>query len=815
MSDTGPRVGLRVAQYGSDWERLRDGALHAERRAFHTLWVNDHLRTPGRLHRLPAFDAFTTLAALAPLTRTARLGVAVLSASYRPPALAAKMATGIDAISGGRLTIGLGTGSDVEEHRAYGVPFGSGPERATRLEVSFTVMRALLDTPRSATVAGHLIDAQNLPAPTQAPPPIWIAANKRRLLRFAGERADGLVVAFTDVGGVTRRLAVAAEAAEAAGRPPLACALYTYVLPVESRSEAERWLRAEADALESTPARVMRWLATTGLVGTASGLRERLSEYGKAGVTDAILVLPNQVPPEAIDALADAVLAGETPTGAPSAGLSPRANLADLLVERHRRAGRGGDTAVIQGEQSWSFDALHMEAGRSARALAALGVRRGDRVIVALPDGIDWVRAFLGTIWLGAVAVPLDPQASDQRLSDVVADCEPSLVVTEDDRAVRGELLVVSPGQLLDAFPRPPAPVHPEELAYLIYSSGSTGRPKAAMHSHDDPGVSVATYATEVLELQAGDRCFSVARLFTSFGFGNGFFRPLGRGAAAVLMPRRPTVRSVLATVSGLGITVLSGVPTFWSQLVTFLERHPDPGALVGVRLAVSSGDSLPGPVADALVEVTGVALIDGLGCSECSNTIISWRIGEHLPGTLGRAVDGVEIRLADDDGQPVPHGAPGRLWVRSDSNTSGYWRRKDLTRELVHGAWLRMGDMLREIDPGVYRHIGRSDDLFKVDAQWVSPTEVEASLLSHPAVSEAAVVGRPDERGLLRPCAYVVRDPEVPVDDLGETLRRHVAHALAPFMAPTWVMERDELPRLPSGKLDRRALRETLEEGD
>ena len=115
------------------------------------------------------------------------------------------------------------------------------------------------------------------------------------------------------------------------------------------------------------------------------------------------------------------------------------------------------------------------------------------------------------------------------------------------------------------------------------------------------------------------------------------------------------------------------------------------------------------------------------------------------------------------------------------------------------------MGDMLREVEPGIYRHVGRADDLFKVDAQWVSPTEVEASLLSHPAVREAAVVGRTDERGLLRPCAYVVADDDA---DLAATLRRHVAHRLAPHMAPRWVIRREELPRLPSGKLDRRRLR-------
>ncbi len=175
--------------------------------------------------------------------------------------------------------------------------------------------------------------------------------------------------------------------------------------------------------------------------------------------------------------------------------------------------------------------------------------------------------------------------------------------------------------------------------------------------------------------------------------------------------------------------------------------------------VAVSSGDSLPPAVAERLRAVTGVDLIEGLGCSECSNIVISTRPGEPLPGTLGRAVGGVEVKLADEDGLPVEPGAPGRLWIRSASNTSGYWRRAEQTRELVVGPWLRMGDVLSEED-GVYRHLGRADDLFKVDARWVSPTRVEAALLEHPAVAEAAVVGRPDADGLVRVAAFVVLEP-------------------------------------------------------
>jgi acyl-coenzyme A synthetase/AMP-(fatty) acid ligase len=253
-------------------------------------------------------------------------------------------------------------------------------------------------------------------------------------------------------------------------------------------------------------------------------------------------------------------------------------------------------------------------------------------------------------------------------------------------------------------------------------------------------------------------------------------------------------------------VTVLTGVPTFWAQLAEFLSRHPAPGALAGVRLAVSSGDSLPEVVADRIEALTGLRILEGLGCSECSNVVLSTRPGERGGGTLGRVVPGVEVELRDPDGRVVDDGEPGRLWIRSASNTSGYWRRSDLTRDLVHGEWIRMGDVLVR-EGGVHRHVGRVDDLFKVDGRWVSPAEVEACLLTHRLVSEAAVAGRPDPAGLLRVHAWIVPAGDLGAADPGPELRRHVARGLAPHAAPRGVTVMAALPRLPSGKLDRRAL--------
>jgi benzoate-CoA ligase len=814
-------VGVRLPQYGATWDELRDAAVRAEELGFHGIWLNDHLQSPGRRKDEETFDALTGLAALAPLTSRARLGVAVLSASYRPPALAAKMATVLDVISGGRVTLGLGSGSDRPEHRAYGIPFASPPERVEAARTALRTMRAMFGRPEGADLEGVLENAPNLPPPVQeGGPPIWLAAHKPRLLRLAGEEADGVFAAFVGPEEVGRRLARAEEARMAAGRPPLSCALYTYVLPIPSDEEAAGWLAREAESLGTTPGKLIRWLRTTGIVGSPDEVRDALAAHAAAGVTDAILVLPNRVPLEAFEALAEVVLTGEDPDGdaatapataetpAPRAGGGDPAagNLVHLLVERHR-AERGGAVAAVDDEGEWTFDELGEAAARAAGALAEAGAGPGDRVAVLLPDGRPWLAAFLGAAWLGAVAVPLDPAADPATLADILEDCEPAVVVGEPPEGAAAR--AIGPDALAAGEPRAMAAVDPDQLAYLVYSSGSTGRPKAAMHAHGDLRTGIEGYGAEVLELGPGDRCHSVAKLFTSLGFGNAFFRVLGNGATAVLAAGKPTARSVLTVVAERGVTVLTAVPTFWSQLARFLERHPAPGALDKVRLLVSSGDRLPGPVADRLREATGVELLEGLGCSECSNVVISTRRGDRPGEALGRATPGVEIRLADEDGEPVEPGTPGRLWIRSGSNTSGYWRREELTAELLEGPWIRMGDMLVEED-GVYRHVGRADDLFKVDARWVSPGEVESALLGHPAVAEAAVVGRPDESGLMRPAAFVVTADGAPDgEDLAEALRKHVAHALEPYKAPRTVTALDELPRLPSGKLDRRRLRE------
>ncbi len=816
----GLRVGLRLPQYASTWADLRDAAVRAESLGFHSAWLNDHLWTPGRLSRDDAFDVFTGLAAIAAVTDRIALGTAVMSASYRPAPLAAKMASVVDVISGGRLLLGIGTGSDKGEHQAYGYPFPEPKQRTAGLIEALDVIEAMWSNPDGATLEGLLDDAPCNPPVISAPrPPILVAAHKKRLLQLAGTRADGIFAAFLEPDDLRARVAIAREAREQAGiEAPLQVAVYIYALPIRSQDEALEWIAPEAEALGNTPRSYLKWLPSRGLAASPAEIADELARFADAGATDAVLVLPNRVPPDAIDALAEVMAAPEAPSASASdaavsadepASVTVTANLVDLLVEQHRRAGRGSHPAVSDEDGTWDFDALSAAMRRAAGALRAAGLRRGQHVAVVNRDGRHWVQAVLGIAAAGGVAIPLDP-AMDHHLLAAVLDDAAVTIVIADDPVPAGPWRVMHPDRLDDARPAPITPVDADDLAYIVYSSGSTGKPKGAMHAHRDMRMSVEGYAADVLGLGPGDTCHAVSRGYTSLGFGNGFFRPLGRGAHLVHTRTKPNVRTVIHACAEHGVTVLSGVPTFWAQLTEFLSRHPDlHESIATVRLGVSSGDSLPGPVLTRLREVIpGLDVLEGFGCSEASNIVLSTRPGDNLPGRLGRPVPGAEVSLRDEDGRPVQPGTPGQLWIRSESNTSGYWRRTDLTRDLLHGEWVRMSDMLVEED-GVYRHVGRADDLFKVDAKFVSPVQVEGVIHDHPAVAEVAVVGRADDKGLMRVVAVIVPRDGTDTDAAEHDIRQAVAHALGAYAAPSVIEWRDELPRLASGKVARRMLRE------
>ncbi|TYB47903.1 benzoate-CoA ligase family protein [Actinomadura chibensis] len=489
----------------------------------------------------------------------------------------------------------------------------------------------------------------------------------------------------------------------------------------------------------------------------------------------------------------------------------PPANLALRLDALARRDGRWRRPAFHSAERSWTHGEVHALAASAASVLAGQGVRPGDRVLIALCDGIAWVTAFLAAARLGAVAVPVNPELVPDEHGFLADDCRARLVVAEDRLVGRFDGAAVLAGERLvrlaaDAPSGPAAAVTGDTPLYAQYTSGTTGVPKAALHRHADPARYQRAAGDGVVGVRHDDVTLSVSKLFFAYGLGNALVFPLFSGSAAVLVPHRPASAEIAEIAARHGVTLLYGVPSAYANLVA----ECPPGAFPSVRVAVSAGESLSVSLGARTGEVLGVPVLDQLGSTEvghafCSNT--AWR---DEPGTVGRPLPGYEVELRGEDGAPVTEGQ-GEIWVRGASVMTGYLDRPAETARALRGGWLRTGDLAEHVDGGALKHRGRNDDMEMVGGITVSPLEIERVLAEHPAVSEAAVAVIADEHGARKLRAFVVPRPGAPGADRAGLADELIALArlrLAPYKVPRRVEFRTGLPRTATGKLRRFAVR-------
>jgi benzoate-CoA ligase len=347
-----------------------------------------------------------------------------------------------------------------------------------------------------------------------------------------------------------------------------------------------------------------------------------------------------------------------------------------------------------------------------------------------------------------------------------------------------------------------------DDAAFWLYSSGSTGFPKGAVHLHHDMVVCYETFAKQVLGIRADDRVFSAAKLFFAYGLGNAGYFPLGAGAQSVLFPHRPTPESVFDIIARRRPTLYFGVPTLYAGMLAIkdAEKRWD---LSSLRLCVSAGEALPEEIYTRWQDRFGVEIIDGIGTTEILHIFLSNRPGAARPGSSGLPVPGYEAIIVDDDGRPVPKGEIGNLRVKGDSTMAFYWNKHDKTKDTLFGHWIQTGDKYYQDEDGYYWYAGRADDMLKVGGIWVSPVEVEGTLIKHPAVLEAAVVGHEDTDRLVKPRAFVVlKDAAAGEGALAEELKAFVKDKIAPYKYPRWIEFVSELPKTATGKIQRFKLR-------
>jgi benzoate-CoA ligase len=345
-------------------------------------------------------------------------------------------------------------------------------------------------------------------------------------------------------------------------------------------------------------------------------------------------------------------------------------------------------------------------------------------------------------------------------------------------------------------------------MCFWLYSSGSTGAPKGTVHLHSHLVMTAELYAKPVLGIRESDVVFSAAKLFFAYGLGNALTFPMSVGATTVLMSGRPTPDAVFKQLTERKPTIFYGVPTLYAALLAS-QNFPRKDQLA-LRVCTSAGEALPKNLGERWTQKTGTEILDGIGSTEMLHIFISNRPGDVKYGTTGKPVPGYQVRLIDDHGNVIARPDElGELQISGPTSAIMYWNQREKTKSTFQGPWTRSGDKYSFDKDGYFTYGGRSDDMLKVSGIYVSPVEVEAALVTHEAVLEAAVVGAEDEQKLVKPKAFVVlKQGESPSDALKNLLQQHVKDKLAPYKYPRWIEFLPELPKTATGKIQRFKLR-------
>lgn len=473
-------------------------------------------------------------------------------------------------------------------------------------------------------------------------------------------------------------------------------------------------------------------------------------------------------------------------------------------------SGEGERIAIRLDGRTLSYlevDAL--TAGFAAR-LTALGVEKGDRVILMMSDGPEFVASLMATMKVGAVVVMINPGLKEESLGPIVDRSRATVAVVEsshmahlDSALGQWEPSLLDPATVMSAEPaRPPETTAPDDPAIWLFSGGTTGVPKTVPQTHRSLVNTTRRYAQGTLALQPDDITMAVPKLFFGYATGSNLLFPFSVGASVVLFPEHPTPTVLFDHIERHRPTVLVNVPSAINQMLSAPDaRQRD---LSSLRMATSAGEALPESLYHRWKDTFGVELLDGLGTAEMWHIFISNTMSDVRPGTLGKVVPGFEIQARDEDGNDVPPGEVGRLWVRGDSLGLGYVDDPQQTEEAFRGNWFVGGDLVSVDVDGYVTHRGRADDAIKVKGKWFRPQEVESVLLEHSSVKECAVIAAADDAGLARPVAFVV--PSGPATE--QELIDWVLERLEPYKHPRQVFFVDQLPQTHLGKVDRGALK-------
>jgi len=506
-------------------------------------------------------------------------------------------------------------------------------------------------------------------------------------------------------------------------------------------------------------------------------------------------------------------------------------NITTKLIDEHVERGLGDKVALYYKDQTYTYKQVQSMVNRVGNALHILGVHMDERVMLVLYDSPEAVASFFGAIKIGAIPIPINYMYTRDDYRYLLNNSRARTLIAHEDfmeeiegwrdkfRYLDNTVVVGAKTRAYHISFHDVVDRCSEELdvayttiddsAFWNYTSGSTGVPKAAVHLQHDVFTCVDNYAKGVLGISHEDVLLSASKFFFAYGLGNSFFYPFATGASVVLLPDRPLPETIFETIHRYHPTVFFGVPTLYSNMlqVKDAEARFD---LSSLRICTSAGEALPKEIFHEWKRRFGLEILDGIGSTELLHIFISNRSGDARPGSSGKLVPGYSARIVDDQGHDVPEGEIGTLLVKGESIAAYYWRQREKTKKSMLGEWFNTGDKYYRDQDGYYYYCGRGDDMLKVGGIWVSPVEIEDTIMSHPAVLNVAVVAKKDEHNLIKPKAFVVlKEGYNPSPELAQELQLFVKKNIAPYKYPRWIQFVDSLPMTSTGKIQRFKLRD------
>lgn len=505
-------------------------------------------------------------------------------------------------------------------------------------------------------------------------------------------------------------------------------------------------------------------------------------------------------------------------------------NAASLFVDRHEQEGRGDKVAIYYQDQQITYKEVREKVNQTGNALKELGMGLEDRVLLLLADCPEFAYSFFGAMKIGAVPIPTNTLLKPADYQYLLNDSRAKIAVVSEEllgnileirsnlKYLRNIIVVGKPAENCLSFDAiisgestelEIAETSKDDPAFWLYSSGTTGFPKGAVHLHHDMAYCAEYYAKQVLGINENDKTFSVARLFFAYGLGNGLYFSFYVGASTILSSQRPTPEHVYEVIDKYKPTLFFGVPTSYTAMLQ-VEGAKEKYDLSSIRYCVSAGEALPRVIFDRWLEKFNMEILDGIGSTEILHIFISNMPGQVKAGSTGKIVPGYEAKIVDPDGNLVPVGEVGTLMIKGDSIALYYWNKHEKTKETFKGDWINTGDQYYQDEEGYFWYVGRGDDMIKAGGIWVSPLEVENSLLDHPSVLETGVIGSGDDDGLIKPKAFVVlREGYEASEELAKELSQFVKTRIAPYKFPRWIKFVPELPKTATGKIQRFKLRQ------